>query len=208
MSDSKINSPRNPWLHEYIHTRQNINTTNNSDWFIEGSAYYYAGMFTLQQGKITYQQFQQYLNISETLGRGAILTNIEAEHADPQNTKGRLVAGRTDQRIRLATNGSASLSDIFRRMNAANESISNADFIKYVGSYGDNETKSYIQTATTTRKPVTMWNKKEHKQAFGEIPHESEASTKELDGVSIFIMVLIAVNAVAYSVVRIRRRIA
>lgn len=208
--DSQTNSSRNAWIHEYVHTRQDINTTEDFNWFIEGSASYYSGLYTLQQGKISFGQFQKYLSTSDTnsLGTGAILTNIEGEHGDPEYTRGGLVAGRADQRIRLTTNRSASLTNIFRRMNSANESISNADFIRYVGSYTNNEVASDIQTATTTRQPVTMWDKETHKQAFGEIPQELDSSTEESDGVSMLIIAFIALNAVSYSVFKIYKNIA
>jgi hypothetical protein len=210
-----LNSTLNGWVHEYIHTRQDFDTTRDFRWFTEGSAIYYTSLFTLQQEQIGFNAFKQKTGVNRPPYVNAILTKRRQNspyHA-VWDDKRDLVTGRADQRIRLATNGSASLTDIFRRLNSENEPISNADFIRYVDLYSNEEVESDIRAATTTNESMSMWNKREHKQAFGEEPHEvkapntektdQESNTEESEGIKIFIIALVAINGIVYSVFRI-----
>lgn len=223
VDDAPLNSTYNVWVHEYIHTRQDFDTTRDFRWFIEGSAIYYTSLFTLQQEQIGFDRFREKTGVNRPLYENAILTKPKQNPKNPPawNVKGDLIAGRADQRIRLATNGSASLTDIFRRLNSENEPISNADFIRYVYLYSNEEVESDIQAATTTTESMSMWDKREHKQAFGEEPHEvkapntettdqesntkdskleEESNTEESEGIKRFIIALVAINVIFYGV--------
>lgn len=204
----KVDSPNNAWVHEYIHTRQNFNTTEDFEWFIEASAEYYAALYTLQQEQIGFKEFSRSLTEGHNRYGNVILTTTD--HPSPaQYNKGGFVVGRTDQRIRNATNGSGSLTEIFKQLNNENKPVSNSDFLRYVDLYSTNKISSDVRSATTTSESMSMWDEKEHKQAFGWEPYEVESSkgdesdknsdTQESIGVIIFIFVLIVINIIAYS---------
>lgn len=216
----KLDSPNNVWIHEYVHTRQGFERTDDFEWFAEGSAEYYAALFTLQQEQIGFEQFQRHLAQRETRYSNAILTNTK-DSGFAQYAKGGLVAGRTDQQIRLLTNGSGSLTDIIRQLNADDKRISNAAFIRYVRLYSNDELESEVQAATTTSQSLAMWDTKGHAQAFGEEPHEvespntkkteqdsntEESNTKESNAWLRFIIALVAINGVVYTIFKIHNR--
>lgn len=212
-ADAKLDTPGNTWVHEYIHTRQSFVPTEDFDWLIEGSAEYYAALFTLQQEQIGFEQFQRHLTVNGPRESSKILT--KTKYAAPaQYSKGGLVVARTDQRIRLATNGSSSLATIFNRLNSEDEPISNGDFIRYVYLYGNEDLESDVRAATTTSESMAMWDKQDHTRAFGEEPHESESAntaktdqdsnSADSDSFLSFISSLVAVNGVVYIMFRIR----
>lgn len=201
---ARLDSPDNIWLHEYIHTRQGFDRTNDFEWFAEGSAEYYAALFTLQQEQIGFEEFRTHLTVSDSRQANAILTKTK-DSAQPQYTKGGLVAARSDQRIRDATN--ASLTEIFGRLNAADESVSNGEFLRYVRLYSSAAVESDIQDATTTTRSLKMWDRQGHQEAFGVEPHTTKSTVGVTDEtaergdsnpVTTWILVLVALNVVVY----------
>jgi len=209
---AKLDSPRNIWLHEYIHTRQGFDRTNDFEWFAEGSAEYYAALFTLQQEQIGFEEFRNHLTVNDSRQASAILTETR-DSALPQYTKGGLVAARSDQRIRDATN--ASLTEILKQLNAAEEPVSNTEFLRYVRLYSTAAAESDIRAATTTPQSLTMWDKQEHQEAFGVEPYTAKSTgtaTDEpvevggFDSVSKLILFFVAFNAVFYAGYKIYNR--
>lgn len=215
IDEARLDHPGNTWIHEYVHTRQDFNQEKDFSWFVEGSAEYYAALYTLQQEQIGFQQFQKHFIITEPYQAKVALTNTKSA-SPPQYTKGGLVAAGADKRIRLATNGSVSLADIFRRLNSDNEPASNSDFIRYIGLYSNNAIESDVQAATTTSEIMSSWDKNEYTQAFGEEPHEmkspdtgktaQDSKTRESNGWLRFILALVAVNSIAYGIFKIYNR--
>lgn len=188
--DSHIKSSNNVWIHEYVHTRQDFNATQDSNWFVEGSAEYYAALYTLQQEQSKFEWFENSLSRQAQKYDDVRLTETKAG-ARTQYEKGGLVAARTDQQIRLATNGTASLADIFERMNADTTSVSNEDFIEYVGMYGTDELASDVRAATTTSQSMSMWDRDGHKQAFGEEPYPPQSNQVETEHIGIIGVLLL-----------------
>lgn len=142
--------------------------------------------------------------MSDSQGSTAILTKTK-DSARPQYTKGGLVAARSDQWIRDATN--ASLTEIVRRLNTANEPVSNAEFLRYVRLYSTADVESDIRAATTTSQSLTMWNRQEHEEAFGVEPYTAKSTGSApneiaegggVDPVTTFILGLVALNVVVY----------
>jgi len=54
---AKIETPRNTWIHEYVHTRQ---TSYYPRWMSEGSAVYFTAQISLENGWITPRQYDRY----------------------------------------------------------------------------------------------------------------------------------------------------
>lgn len=169
----RLDDPRNVWIHEYVHTRQAFDRTTDFEWFGEGSAHYYAALYTLQQEQIGFTQYKEYLSSEARATANAVLINTK-DGSDAQYGKGGLVAARTDQRIRMVTDGSGSLTEIFRQMNDETGPVSNADFIRYVGLYSNPELEADVKAATTSSETMTMWDESGHTNAFGDKPYQSE----------------------------------
>ncbi|TQQ81284.1 hypothetical protein EGH24_09170 [Halonotius terrestris] len=170
-----VNTTNNIWIHEYVHTRQDFTTTDDFEWFTEGSAEYYAALFTLQQEQIGFDQFRLYFKVREDRYSDAVLRDTSSDSLAAYY-KGGLVAGYVDQQIRLASNGSASLTALFERLNAEEEEVSNEDFLRYVGLFSTSDIESDVRAATTTPASLSMWDRAEHTAAFGEEPPEMEGS--------------------------------
>lgn len=187
--DSHIESSQNLWIHEYIHTRQDFNATQDFNWFVEGSAEYYAALYTLQQEQSKFKWFENSLSREAQKYDDVRLTETSAG-SRAQYEKGGLVAARTDQRIRIATAGNASLTTVFERVNDENTSVSNEDFIEYVGFYSNDNLASEVEAATTTSQSFSMWDRDGHKQAFGEEPHPPKISI-ETEHIGIIVVLLV-----------------
>ena len=170
------------WTHEYVHTRQAY-TIEPADpsarWFTEASATYYAALFALERGATDFEGFER------TLARGerdpaasSTLAKPETWRANAPYSKGALVAGELDRRIRLASDGRASLATVFRELNGDSEAVTNREFLEAVeaaaGASGDDEAaaevRSEAERLTTTDEYPETWNQEAHTAAFGETP--------------------------------------
>jgi len=97
-------------------------------------------------------------------------------HAD--YTKGALVAGEIDRRLRAATDGAASLATVLRELNEADEPVTNdrlLDTVEAAAAEGaDDATAAEIrdeaERLTTTRATTETWDRDTHAAAFGETP--------------------------------------
>ncbi|WP_066418019.1 PGF-CTERM sorting domain-containing protein [Halorubrum aethiopicum] len=167
------------WTHEYVHTRQAYDPEASAEWFTEASATYYAALFALERGATDFDDFQR------TLARGERDPAASSVLADPATwrrnadyTKGSLVAGEIDRRIRLASDGRASLATVFRDLNDDSGPVTNRAFLDAVeaaaGESGDDEAAAAVREAaegwvTTSAVPET-WDRDAHAEAFGGTP--------------------------------------
>ncbi|WP_144796501.1 PGF-CTERM sorting domain-containing protein [Halorubrum depositum] len=167
------------WTHEYVHTRQAYRADASGRWITEASATYYAALFALDRGDADFEAFER------TLARGerdpdasAVLADPGTWERNPDYTKGALVAGEIDRRLRVATGGSASLATVLRDLNAADGPITNEDVLDAVEAAAaegaDAETAAEIRAEaerlTTTRETAETWDRAAHAEAFGETP--------------------------------------
>ena len=170
LADEPVDTPDNAWIHEYVHTRQDIESTETTRWFYEASAEYYAARLTLEQDRIEYEAFREYLD------RGTRQRFASVRLVDPATwrsnggdyTTGALVAGELDRHVRLSTDGSATLQDVFRRMNRG-ESVTNSEFLEYVRTAGDGVVDPARRYTETTDRP-RPWSRETHQEAFGALP--------------------------------------
>ncbi|MFC5279183.1 PGF-CTERM sorting domain-containing protein [Halorubrum rubrum] len=167
------------WTHEYVHTRQAYEPEASARWFTEASATYYAALFALDRGATDFDSFER------TLARGERDPAASSVLADPGTwqrnadyTKGSLVAGEIDRRIRLASDGRASLATVFRDLNDDADPVTNRAFLDAVeeaaAESGDDEAAAAVREAaegwiTTSEVPET-WDRDAHAEAFGETP--------------------------------------
>ncbi len=167
------------WTHEYVHTRQAYRTESDARWITEASATYYAALFALDRGAADFDEFER------TLARGerepdasAVLADPATWDGNPDYTKGALVAGELDRRLRLATDGRASLATVLRDLNDAAGPVTNRDVLDAVEAAaaegGDDEAAAEIRAEAerliTTRAGAETWDRDAHADAFGETP--------------------------------------
>mgnify|MGYP005847792105 CR=1 FL=1 len=177
--EETLDTPDDVWTHEYVHTRQSYRAEPSARWFTEATATYYAALFALERGDADFVAFER------TLARGerdpdapSVLAEPETWAANADYTKGSLVAGEIDRRIRLATDGGASLATVFRSLNDADGPITNKDILDGVeaaaAAGGDEavavEVRAEAERLTGTRAAPETWDQAAHAAAFGETP--------------------------------------
>ncbi|MFB6220576.1 MAG: CARDB domain-containing protein [Halolamina sp.] len=160
----------NAWLHEYVHTRQSFETAASGRWFTEASATWYAALLSLDEGA-TFADFERFL------GRGASSPQADSVLAEPstwtanaQYWKGALVLGELDRQLRLDTDRSASLQNVFRALNGRTGEVTSADIVAAVGEAGASATEDAAERFTTTSATPETWTRSAHREAFGSRP--------------------------------------
>jgi len=167
----RVDTPTNVWVHEYVHTRQGYETTDETEWFTEASATYYAALLTLQEGHISFDEFQRYLADGENEPQSsAVLSDPGSWENNADYRKGPLVAGEIDRQIRLATDSQSSFAAVFRSLNSHDGELSAAEFERYVAAAATDEVADQANTYTTTDSTPTMWDSDQHASAFGQAP--------------------------------------
>ncbi|WP_435348133.1 CARDB domain-containing protein [Haloarchaeobius sp. HRN-SO-5] len=171
VANARLDTANNVWVHEYVHTRQEFTANSSSRWLVEGSADYYAALFTYQQGRIGFEAFQ------EKLGRGLSDPQATAVMSDPTTwsnqanyLKGALVAGAIDREVRADTDGGASLQTVIRRFNDDGTTIDNADVLSAVESVASTNASAYAEQYTTSSSVPSTWSRSTHTDLFGPIP--------------------------------------
>ena len=179
--DEPVADADDVWTHEYVHTRQGYRAEASARWFTEATATYYAALFALDRGDADYEEFER------VLARGERDPDASTVLADPDTwgdapadyTKGALVAGEVDRQIRLATDGRASLTTVFRELNAAPDPITADTFLDAVesavhdadgGSEASAEVRALAERYTATEDAPTTWDRDAHEAAFGGTP--------------------------------------
>ncbi len=171
--DERVDTPTNVWVHEYVHARQNYETTDETRWFTEASATYYAALLTLEEGRISFDEFQRYMADGETEPQSkAVLSDPASWENNADYRKGALVAGEIDRRIRVTTEGESSFDDVFRSLNShdSDEGLTAGEFEQYVAAASSDDVASEASRYTTTADTPTMWDSNAHEAAFGQAP--------------------------------------
>lgn len=172
LADERTDTPDNTWVHEYVHTRQDLDSSDGMQWFYEGSAEYYAALVTFEQDRIGYDAFRDQLD------RGTWRQFSDVRLADPSTWRatganyytGALVAGDIDRRIRLATDGEATLQEVFRRMNREESSVTHSQFLEYVQDASSESVAVSARRYTETTTRPSVWSADSHGEAFGDLP--------------------------------------
>ena len=176
-----VDEADNTWVHEYVHTRQNFETTDATQWFTEASAEYYAALLTLKQSRIDFRAF------SDSLGYGAnqryddvTLATPSSWHDSANYEKGALVSGDLDRRIRLATDSSVSLQQVFKQLNGQRTAISQQRLLQVVENAGGQSVHDTAGQFTETTAGPEMWSQSAHNDAFTALPAQFAATFPDI----------------------------
>lgn len=167
----RLDTAGNVWIHEYVHSRQGYAAAREVRWFTEASASYYAALLALQQDRIGFAAFRDRLALgTRSPDRDAVLADPTTWETVAPYTKGALVAGELDRQLRLATDRTRSLQDVFGRMNGHPEAVTGPAFREMVRTTGGESTAVLADRYTTTRDVPSMWDQSSHGEAFGATP--------------------------------------
>lgn len=162
-----IDSAGSTWLHEYVHTRQSFETTESGQWITEATATWYAALLSHQQEGVGFPGLSEYL---ERGTRSPQAESVLAEPSDWANNahywKGALVSGELDRRLRLATDGGATLQRVLAALND-HSSVSNEDILAAIAEAGTASQRDAAERLTTTSDAPAVWDSEAHRDAFG-----------------------------------------
>ncbi len=104
------------WIHEYVHTRQLFNKTDESYWFREGTADYFASLAALDRGDINFDAFHGFL--TRRGDSGAVLADPGTWSSNSTAYRqGRRTCAALDCKIRKMTDGESTLMNVVARLN-------------------------------------------------------------------------------------------
>ncbi|MXR40110.1 hypothetical protein GRX01_01890 [Halobaculum sp. WSA2] len=168
-ADRPLDEADNPWLHEYVHTRQSYDTTAETRWTIEGGADYYAAALALEQGHIGFGEYADHLERgTRDPHAGAVLSDPEtwASSATPYR-KGSLVMGDLDRRIRLSSGGGSTFATVFARLNAEGEPVTGDRLRELVVAAANESVGDASDRYARTDAAPAVWDADSHEAAFG-----------------------------------------
>ena len=170
-ADEPLKTPANNWVHEYVHTRQEYTAATDARWLTEATATYYAALLTLEADRIEFDRFRRFLaQGADAPQASAVLTDPDSWENFANYRKGALVAGELDRRIRLATDGEASLDTVFRAINTHEGVLTARDVTAYIEGIAGVAVAGETTEATTATTVGAMWDADAHAAAFGGEP--------------------------------------
>ncbi|WEL21159.1 Putative metalloprotease, contains C-terminal PDZ domain [Halorhabdus sp. BNX81] len=187
-ADEPIATADNTWLHEYVHSRQQLNTTNATEWLIEATATYHAAELALEDDLTDFDSFE------EVLARGSrdrydevVLAEQATWTSLAEYDKGALVAGELDRQIRLATDRSKRFETVFGDLND-DIAIDHDRFIEAVETAANKTVAATADRYVTSDATPATWTRRQHEDAFGSAPAEfthelaSDAAPYRIEG--------------------------
>ncbi len=177
LADSRLASPDNVWIHEYVHTRQAYQTTAETQWLIEGGAEYYAALYAFEQGRIDFRTFRDHLRNGERSPyAGSVLADPTTwQRTNANYVKGALAVGAVDYHARVASDRRRNFGVVFRRLNEY-ERVTSGDFYDAVNASGGpavrERTREFVETDTVP----TVWSAADHAATFDSSPAILSAS--------------------------------
>lgn len=160
---SRVDSLGSTWVHEYIHTHQEMQLSRDMRWFTEASATYYGAVIPYQCGDYDPREFNNSMQteMDPILPPGAnnsvtepytetVLANPETWGSEAQYRRGAGVLYLLDVKLRDATDGEQTLLDVFRWMNMQDDGIPYADFRQHIVRQSNANVGRWLDTAVTT----------------------------------------------------------
>ncbi|WP_159076997.1 hypothetical protein [Halococcoides cellulosivorans] len=154
------------WYHEYVHARQDFETTTETAWTTEAMATYYAALLGLQRDG-SFETFQATLapGTRDTYD-DVILSDPGTWHDAAPYRKGSLAVGQTDRRIRLASDGSTFLR-VWSVLNRQDGPLTAADLYAAIVAASNDSVAARTRTDVESTGGLSIWSASEHRAAFG-----------------------------------------
>ncbi|CCQ34647.1 beta-glucosidase protein [Halorhabdus tiamatea SARL4B] len=171
-ADEPIETADNTWLHEYVHSRQQLNTTNATEWLIEATATYHAAALALEDDLADFDSFEGVLDRG-TRDRydEVVLAEQSTWTGNAEYDKGGLVAGELDRLIRLATTRSSHFETVLGDLN--DDTVIDHDrFLQTVERIANESVAATADRYLTSEATPTTWTRTQHEAAFGATPAE------------------------------------
>jgi len=167
----RLDTADNVWLHEYVHTRQGFRTAASAAWLIEATATYYAALLALERGHIGFDTFREVLRRGESDPQAdSVLAEPGSWRNHAPYTKGALVAGELDRRLRLATDGERTLATVVRDLNGHDGEVTGTVLRDRATDAGGSSVGDRTERLTTTSDVPDAWGREAHDDAFGTLP--------------------------------------
>jgi hypothetical protein len=162
----RLDTANNAWLHEFVHTRQEYDTADSGRWTTEATATYYAALLTLDQERITFEEFRSRIAVGTRDPDGsAVLADPSTWDPVVPYTKGALVAGELDRRVRVSTTG-RTLGVVIRRLNAHDDAVTNRDVRAAIDAAAGADVAGAAERFTETEAVPDPWDRRAHREAF------------------------------------------
>lgn len=171
VADESLDQAFNPWIHEYVHTRQEYLPTVETRWTVEATATYYATLFTLQQDLIDYDTFRaQLARGTESPVSETVLEAPASWRGGTPYLKGSLVWGTLDYRLRQATDGQRAAAAVLSAFNEEDDRVTETDFLETVEQFGGTQVAELLARYTQTEDTPETWSAEAHSETFGTEP--------------------------------------
>ncbi|MGM0371196.1 MAG: hypothetical protein ACQEQJ_01665 [Halobacteriota archaeon] len=170
-ADQSVSDPNNVWVHEFVHLRQDFETTTDTRWIREAMPEYYAAALTLDQGRIDFETFAEHLERGTNARYDeTVLSRPDTWGSLANYVKGALVYGTIDYRIRATTDRTRSARQLFAAMNAHEGPIDQAFLDAELAELGGETIAEELDRFITTTRTPSMWAAQDHETAFGASP--------------------------------------
>lgn len=154
----RLATPDNVLLHEYVHSKQRYDTTDEMEWINEGSAEYYGALLAYRQGLVSFETFRDFA-VSEAYPESTLADRESWSSSRVAYRKGLRTFTALDATIRSRSNGTRSLEHVFRRLNQHEGEITDDVFATYVAeAAGESLTAwldEHVESATVANVPTS-----------------------------------------------------
>lgn len=155
---TRLATPDNSLLHEYIHTKQDYTTGDEMTWLREASAEYDGALLAYRQGLVSYDEFHGYVE-SDSYTDDTLSDPDSWSSSNVPYFKGMRTLAALDAKIRTSSNGTHSLEDVFRHLNQHEGTVTDDVFATYVAqAAGESLTgwlDKYVMSSATANVPAT-----------------------------------------------------
>lgn len=160
-----VDSPRNAWVHEYVHTRQDFTATSETQWTVEAMAEYYAAMLPYEAGRIDYDAFRSKMERGTREEYDDVRLADTGTWTDGEGNyeKGGLVWGALDRR--LHADSATSMDAVVASF--GDDEVSQSEFLDAVEAAGGAGARSDAREYTETTATPPVWDQAAHVEAYG-----------------------------------------
>lgn len=143
--------------HEYLHTRQEFETSAEMEWFVEASAFYYMALLPYARGSMSRSTANDRLaepNLTNVSLDNSSLVLLNSQRYVVWGGRGPPVLAALDREIRLRTDGNKTLEHVIQEMNNDNREITYSVFQAIVSDVAGERMDAWLDTYITEYTPV------------------------------------------------------